>query len=483
MKISAIAKTGSGRTLIPVKYLLVYFVRVVIGRGALRKPTVRNSLAILILLAYVLLVFFFTHILGNDEIDPDILDYMFVLLSSNIILCACLGVTAIKALVGTAANIAAVLDYLPAARYERGRAYAVVELLLIFIVAFAFSGIILSALFVMHGFTVFGLFVSCIFLPLISVVFVAVVFSRLLEFLLSRTPFKAFVTPIIACIFFVITLLVYRYFNNPFNMISMSELEQEHPWYLFYHYLYSELNDFWFYAFALFLTVALFSLLLLSPTPIPAKRTIYTSFPLGNLVTRLRFGMNLTQLIRHRTFTEGLLFCVIIAVYIALSQGTWSLNIALEPLVIVGLYHFANINVFVSTTRPYLSNVSYYLSMLSGLLGMVLVPMVCLSLLDLVRVLVFQHSLTLTTWTFTVLGVCVTAIVTLSIGILLPTYDDNPFSVCLGLGVFLALLYLVVLVTSLLDLSTLMTIVTGICCVVVIVWLSIEGIKLNRKAS
>lgn len=233
MKISAIAKTGSGRTLILVKYLLVYFVRVVIGRGALRKPTVRNSLAILILLAYVLLVFFFTHILGNDEIDPAILDYMFVLLSSNIILCACLGVTAIKALVGTAANIAAVLDYLPAARYERGRAYAVVELLLIFIAAFAFSGIILSALFVMHGFTVFGLFVSCIFLPLISVVFVAVVFSRLLECLLSRTPFKAFVTPIIACIFFVITLLVYRYFNNPFNMISMSELEQEHPWYLF----------------------------------------------------------------------------------------------------------------------------------------------------------------------------------------------------------------------------------------------------------
>lgn len=416
-------------------------------------------------------------------VDSAIVDYLFVMLSSNIIMCACVGVTVIKGLVGTATNVAAVLDYLPAARYEKGRAYAIVELALIFIVTIAFSGVMLGALLVIHGFTVFGLFISCIFLPLISVVFVGVVFSRLFEFLLACTSFKAFITPIITCVFFVVTLLVYRYFNNLVNMVSMSELEQGHPWYLFYRYLYSELNSFWFYVFALILTVALFSLLLLLPTPIPAKRTVYNNFPLANLVTRLRFGVNLAQLIRHRTITEAVLFCAIIAIYVAFSQDTWSLNIALESLAVVGLYHFANINSFVSTTHPYLSNVSYYLSMLSGLLSMILVPMVCFSLLDLLRVVIFHHSLTFTTWLFTILGVCITLIVTLSIGILLPTYDDNLLSVFLGLGVFLAMLYLLALVISVLQLSVMMTVITGVCCVVFIVWLGIVGIKINRKAS
>lgn len=477
-----IARTGFGRTLILVKYLLVYFARVVIGRGALRKPIVRNSLAILILLLGVFLVTFVARYMISG-IDIAYTDYLFAIFAPEVILGAIIGLIVVKFLVGNAANIAAVLDYLPVARYEKGRAYAIVELLLIFTITFLTVIVFLGASFINYGFAIFGLFVSCFFLPATTTIFIGVIVSRILEFLLSHTPLKIFAASIISVIFCAMAILLYNYANSSIYMISMSEVGREYPWYLLYYYLYDNLNSILFYVFALIIAIALVSLLLLLPTPIPAKRTIYTSFSLGNLVTRLPFGVNLAQFIRHRVFVEEIILCVIIAIYVGLSQDNWSLTLAMEPLVFVGMYHFANINAFIFTTRPYLSNISYYLSMLSGLLSVILVPIVCLSLMDLLRVLVFHHSITFATWGFTVLGVCVTAVATLSIGILLPTYDDNPFSIFLGLGVFMAVIFLVILVIGLLNLSTLMTSVIGVCCIAAIVWLSIVGIKINRKAS
>ncbi len=478
-------KIEVARALTLVRYLLFYFARVVIGKGALKKPAVRNALITIAIITYIASVLLIdrSFFINSDSINDQVLNYIFVLLSVNTIFVSCLAVLVVKALTGTSANVAAVLDYLPVARYEKGRAYALLELVLIVVVMFLGTGIFLGAILLNYGFSVFGLFISCVFLPCITTTTVLVIVMRIVEFALSQTFLKGFTSTVVVFILAAITLLSSQYLTSFLPSVGLSNAGQQYNWSTFYYHLYDEANTVLFYGFALLVTVLLLGLLLFLPTPIPAENTVYINIPLGSLVARLPFGINTAQLIRHRVFSESIFLLLILGGYILWTKPSWSLLIALEPLVIMGMYHFANINPFIQITRPHLSNIRYYLSMYIGFIATLTIPAILLSLSDVVRVLVFHHQVSWTTWALTLLGVCITILVTLAIGILLPSHDDNPISAFLGLGTFIVLLFLFSLVTGLLGLNIWQIILAVAFCILAIIWQSIIGINTNRHTN
>ena len=467
------------RVFVVARVMLLYILRVVITKGALRSSAVRWVAALCIVLLLITASAISVMTFSGARNNSFAVDLIFSINSVSSVLWSALAFLITKMLMASSSGMMSLTNLLAVTNKERQRAVDVLEILALFVIISAGLFSMTVGTMVSFGDEAVVPLLTCVVLPVLTTLAVLTTLYRVTDLMLAHLGINKNRGSIMIALFFFVVVASWR--ESISLVVKIASPMEKQPfsiWTLAYKDLverYGSASLVFIFPACLFALVAAFVLV---PSTNMEARSRFFDFPLpGSFVSGIKF--HLAYVLRSRYAVESALLSIVFIAFMATFPpgDVPSVLWGVEPVTFSGFYHFASVNPSIRVLEPNLSSTRMYSRMMVSQLLVVGCLASLATFFDVLRGEELSATLT------GAVGVLGSLIISICVGIAMPAMDDNPISVLVGTCIALSVLILLSIITGVINVNSATTAMLVVLVACLAVAYSIYSLEANRKVN